>query len=408
MEYWNDCTPEVKEKPETQPKNLSSFKQYFKKNPSKFNKFITMILGFHKEIYTSPLEIERASQKSKNNKNEASENFFRAKEDAKKLHKAKEDISRIVDNLIADKDEAKILIVLNKGYQLNEKQVLAIIEGSFSSEEVKKAIIFAFESSLKEMINTALGDVVEFGNPDRKLWRTYRGNEYREYFREKISLLAKKSLTIWEYVGFDPLQENDEHAIKFLDACKNVKRVINSFDEMKFSGRISFENKINKYITDIEEQKKDAIDEQFIKHLDKFKLAFDDFDSMKNNIVNDILKNVKNFKEHDLPVGAKEIIKDINFIHSEINYDKLSVEQNLEITNLYKNRLPQVVEEYITISPRYREKLRQHNENPDALLLDSLHEIKKGISEVFDSLQEKNVTQLKVSNQYLKTKNMRI
>lgn len=408
MEYWNDCTPEVKENPETQPKNLSSFKRYFKKNPSKFNKFITMILGFHKEIYTSPLEIERASQKSNNNKNEASEKFFIAKEDAKKLHKAKEDIYRLVDNLIADKDEAKILIVLNKGYQLNEKQVLAIIDSSFSSEEVKKAIIFVFESSLKEIINTSLGDVVEFGNPDRKLWQNYRGEEYKEYVREKISLLAKKSLTIWEYVGFDPLQENDEHAIKFLDACKNIKRVINSFDEMKFSGRILFENKINKYITDIEEQKKDAIDEQFIKHLDKFKLAFDDFDSIKNNIVNDILKNVKNFKERDLPVGANEIIKDINFFHSEINCDKLSVEQNLEITNLYKNRLPQVVKEYITISPRYREKLKQHNENPDALLLDSLQEIKKGIINIFESLQDKNVTQLKVSNQYLKTKNMRI
>lgn len=413
MEYWGDVSSNTEKKVQTQQKDLSSFKQYFKKNPSKFNKFVTMILGFYKEVYTIPNELEkqrgleasRASQQSKRDKNDAAKKASIAKEESRKIHKAKEEISRIVDTLIADKDEAKLLIVLNKGYQLNEEQVFAIVDGSFNSDKVKEAVVFAFESSLKKSLTNALGNVVEFGHPDKKVWQNYRSEEYKDYFREKITILSKKSLTMWEHVGFDPLQEDDESAIKFLDSCKNVKRVINSFDEMKFSGRIAFENKINQYITDIELQKKTAIDEQFIKHLDKFKVAFADFDSMKINIVDDILKNVKNFKERDLPNGAKEIIKEINSFHSEITSDKLSVEQNLELTNLYKKRLPQVVEEYITISPRYKEKLKQHNENPDALLLDSLNEIKNGISQVFESVQEQNVTQLKVSNQYLKTKN---
>jgi hypothetical protein len=356
MEYWGDV--ETEKKSETQ-KDLSSFKQYFKKNPSNFNKFVTMILGFYKEVYTLPLqqekeralELARAAQQSKRDKNEAAKKASIAKEEIRRIEKAKEEVSRIVDTLIADKDEAKLIIVLNKGYQLNEEQVFSIVEGNFTSEKIKEAVVFSFETSIKKGITKVLSNFSEFGDSEKKVWKHYTRDEYQEYFKEKISIVSKRAITMWEYVGFDPVKEDDEFAIGFLESCKNTKRVINSFGEMKFSGRIAFENKLSHYITNIEQQKKNAIDEQFIKHLDKFKVAFADFDTMKNNIVDDILKNVKNFKERDLPVGAKEIIKDINSIHSEINYDKLSVEQNLEVANLYRKRLPQVVEEYITILP---------------------------------------------------------
>ena len=68
---------------------------------------------------------------------------------------------------------------------------------------------------------------------------------------------------------------------------------------------------------------------------------------------------------------ATKAIYEIRTNYKDIDKTKLSMSQNLELTNFYKKRLPQVVEEYITISPRYKEKLKQHNENPDALLSSS-------------------------------------
>lgn len=111
--------------------------------------------------------------------------------------------------------------------------------------------------------------------------------------------------------------------------------------------------------------------------LAKYTSVLQNFNSLKDDMMQDVIKNIKKFDEASLPLMATKAIYEIRTNYKDIDKTKLSMSQNLELTNFYKKRLPQVVEEYITISPRYKEKLKQHNENPDALLLDSLNEIKK-------------------------------
>jgi len=81
----------------------------------------------------------------------------------------------------------------------------------------------------------------------------------------------------------------------------------------------------------------------------------------------------------------------------------LNEKQKLEFDNLYQKRLPQVLEEYVSISPRYKDMLKHHNESPEVILIDCLSEIKNKVHTLFETLQEDNLNKQKITRQYLKS-----
>jgi hypothetical protein len=149
---------------------------------------------------------------------------------------------------------------------------------------------------------------------------------------------------------------------------------------------------LDKYITHIQSKHSEYISNQFLNELDSYSLVFNNFEKVKENMTVGMLDNIKKFSEVDLPLDAQAKMREITDIANEIGPNTLSVEQTLEFNNIYKKRFSQVLEEYVSISPRYREKLKNHDENPDVLLLESLDDIKNKLDSLFEVVQHNKHT----------------
>jgi hypothetical protein len=302
----------------------------------------------------------------------------------------KEELDREVDKIIDTKNSEKLLIVLDRGYQINSKQAFYLMkqEKDFDFPIIKDAVLENYDSQLK---NEVLDELKRIGNTTRQF-------NLGGYSINKLEIVAGRFDIIWNYLGREFALADDEYVVDFLDACKQVKLVLDR-DEIK----IPFTETINGFISHIETTRKEAILEQFEEDLDKYSLVLRNIDSIRKNMLVDVTQNIKNFRESDIPKDSRDIIHDIKKINREIDQEKLNPEQKAQLNIFYTKRFPQVLEEYITISPRYKEKLRQHNEDPDLLLKESLLEVKDKINEIFEAVQEKNHTQMRVTNRYLKT-----
>ena len=125
--------------------------------------------------------------------------------------------------------------------------------------------------------------------------------------------------------------------------------------------------------------------------------------TMKENMAHTIIEKIDKYDPKKLPVPAQNLLREVNQIFLDIQDLKLNQEQQFNIDNIYKKRLPQIVGEYLTIPERFRKQLNNKTDNPDTLLLDSLNEIKVIINGIGHDIHEENVKTMKISNAYLKS-----
>lgn len=118
----------------------------------------------------------------------------------------------------------------------------------------------------------------------------------------------------------------------------------------------------------------------------------------------DVTKKIHTFNPAILPKEAQTLFKDIKLISQDLQDHKkqLNTAQSLHFDNLYLKRLPDVIQEYITIPERYRIQLKINKDNPDSLLLSSLSEIKTNLHNMIMNLQQNNLNKMKISNTYLR------
>lgn len=290
-----------------------------------------------------------------------------------------------VDNIInVWKDEEMLTMVLDKGYELNSKQAFHIMKNkAFKSSYVKQKVMENYEKELKHEVFNALNNIRNEISDDMTLL--------------SLSLLAPKAMTIWDYVGLDSFLQDDSYAFKLYEVNKENRSYLLTTDILDNQDFLKYTDKINAYI---HEFKKDAIKDAFMESLDKYSSVLNV--EKKNDLSNDIRNRIHNFRESSLPLEARELLSTLRNTYKEIDKTKINVSQQNELDTFYTKRLPQVIEEYVTISPRYKEKLLQHNENPDSLLIDSLKEINQKVSAVFEDLQGDKLNRMKVTNHYLK------
>jgi hypothetical protein len=318
----------------------------------------------------------------------------KAQEDKEQQEKElKKKLKEKFDDLISKKDEDKIIMVLKRGYQMDTYSAIHLMAADFKTPIIKDTLLSLYQNRIRDEFEQETLDVIE-----KHKHRTPKeeSNDYHLYNR-----YVYRAMTLWRYIDQLDYLKDEQYALKFLNNCKEIKEVYRWKSEAP--NYTDFISHLNFFIKHIEKKHENAILNNFETELDSFTPVFNSFEKIKTVMASDMLDSIKKFNEIDLPLEAQTKIKEITDIANDISPQKLSVEQNLEFNNLYKKRMPQVLEEYITISPRYREKLKDLDENPETLLIASLEEIRSKIDDIFDVVEGHKHTRQKITHQYLKT-----
>lgn len=315
-------------------------------------------------------------------------------------------IQMLFDQAIQDHDAEKIEIILSRNFTMNYNQFVALCLNQadkyerLDSKIINSALYAKYNNEVKYEIDEKLMQAINSPDPLIK-----NGNFVH---------FARQVKKIWEFVGKEKELRDKDYALEFREMAVKLSDRLPSFSYGGDNLTDNFNATLKSLIRDVEERYKQHYDavakearqakmKEFNDTLNEYAIGFDNFDTIKNHIRTSLRENVKKLDSFELPASAKHIVTEITHIANEILPLTLNQKQQLDFDNVYKKRLPQVLEEYMNISPRYREKLENHNEHPDIILLESLVEIKSKIDEVFDNIQSSNHNKQKVTRQYLKT-----
>lgn len=333
--------------------------------------------------------------------------------DSKNLQLKKE-LHNEVDGFIEAFDDTSLTRFIDRGYNLTVAQAIYLVTNRNNRHNyntpltsIETNILKVYQQEIAPTIATSMMQLSRsldsYGysrhTKSEKTFESYKIFEaFSRFFADNQEILFQSKTLITDFL---PVAKK---IIKKLDLeieknRLNHKKMRTHEATSKFR---SVRSHLNYVLGEVERNNTELLEHLLNEKIDKYSLILDESDNMKSNMVSDVINNIKNFKETDLPADIKAIVDEIRAIYREITPSKLNSEQKLELNNLYNKRFPQVLEEYITVSPRYKEKLKSHNENPDTLLFESLSEIKTKINDIFESIQETNLTKMKVTHRYLK------
>jgi hypothetical protein len=387
--------------------------------PKSFKKFLGFSFAFKKQSEPAPVKVANnivnvpSEEKTQTNENK-SEAFRLHQEQLNRKTKqkeVKEKLDILFNGLLNARDEPKALMVLERGYQIDSDQAIRLMDVNFKDPKFKDAILKRYESHIKEEISSTIKELIKrFSTPSKGSYDANEEEDNESYERqESIGSFMTKATAVWKYTDQINNLKDPEYALQFRDECNSLKEVVmyNYYEEYDYDyGNEETENKfisiLDSFIAFVEKEHQSTILDKFSQELDSYALGFNSFETVKENMVSGMLESVKKFNEFDLPVEAQKLMNEITEISNDISPHSLNVEQTLEFNNLYKKRFPQVLEEYVSISPRYKEKLKSHDENPDNILMESLVEIKGKLDEIADLVQGNKHTRQKITRQYLK------
>lgn len=339
-------------------------------------------------------------------------NFFKNEMDSHK-EKLKRELEQEIDDLITDRNSLSLGLFVNRGYMFTKKQALAVMDNNIGGGHnptedellIKHNVYQVFKKEIQpeimqklNQIEGVLNRMIPRENKAKKvqiLWDDYK--QSYEYFNKKM---------------FETIFSDDNFVLEFIDVAKKIKRAVTKeldkpykqTDSQSYHLACHTLERINDDVSRtchyLENEKKELVMQNALKKLDKYDALFQDID-IKDHMMIEVTNTIKNFNEKDLPENIQKIIGEIKNTYKELAKQQLPLEQQLEINNLYKKRFPQVLEEYILIPESYKEKMI--NQDIKALLLDSLTEINKKLTQVSDQLHDNNHKQMKITNRYLKS-----
>lgn len=345
------------------------------------------------------------------------ENF--ESEALKKIKEEKEQIEKEIRKILDTENGLSLKIMKDNQVVLSQDLFLYTIENkSHLLNEIdfdRNAI--HHKSMLKEYIteklkNCSTGMYSEF----QKLALTPKNSmeeqnekKYSDFFEALFELIIKTN----------NLYKNDEFFVKKSHdyMAKFYKRVELKRKEGSFSGfgygeasRYDLEHFYNsnlyKKLVDVHYLLQDnfnKINEILLPQLMKrYKDLSAGISDIKLSTLELITQQIENFKEENLPPIAQKTFKEIQLIYNELSQHNLETQEKLHLENLYTKKTAQVMGQYIALPEQFKEKLKDEKETPDTLLIESLIEIKKHMSQILERVDNQKYNELKVTNRYLK------
>lgn len=320
------------------------------------------------------------------------------------IEQQKNDIVKRVDYLLANDKHDLVCQFLENGYLFQHHQYKFIMEkfsNSWSTHDSLKIYKDRYETLLRQKSPQT---ILDYFNDAYKELNVFSKN--MEVFNKESTKCTNLSTCLYT---FKDLLKNDTEFFNKWEKLCNKK--IEFYSNIKFSNKSSDKQAYCRYARDKFKELKERLDTYYINfnqeslqnELNATKTVFS-LEGIKENIINDISKNINKIRQKNLPQSAQLNLDTINeFYLIMAQAPTISENDKFRIENLYQKRLPQVLEEYLTISDNYKNKLKTADgKNADDLLLDSLHEIKVNLEQIVQTYQENQLHKLSATNRYLK------
>lgn len=263
-------------------------------------------------------------------------------------------------------DIEKYMLKLQKSFNQSFNFMISKLNKDYPSMSATRVADFYKENNYKLDIFYALISRNDFlFNDKEKLHEAIMSNKVCEELIDKIS--------DWEKNTFTNLERSNN----------KIKKVLSKRNESYYSNNLDFQ-------------------------LEKVKEVFL---SLNANIEKDlntrIKEKLKNLGPSVVPQEIWHLTLQIQDKITQINKDELSENQKWEFTNLVEKRMPELLEDYLSISDYYKTKLKTvDGKTADQLLFEGLEQTYKKVSEILEVQQNNNLFNLQAKTLYMKNKKL--
>jgi len=316
---------------------------------------------------------------------------------------AKTKVDALLMKAIEQRDVAKVEMILKRDFNMTDLHFYHLCHN-------QRDKFYQMDSNIiKPYLYKKYHRDIKYDLDERLLQYATRTEAKTDRFAD-LSLINNLN-NAWAVIDKTKEFENKEYALEFKILIEKLehslregseRQTVKDFSDILYPLKKDIERKYEEHFRQerLSERQADLLD--FAQQLNAASGAFNNTETLKDHIKLGLRENINRLSVIEMPELAQAIVEEISHTAGELRPLQLNQKQQCDFDNLYTKRLPQILEEYINISPRYKEMLKSHNENPDTILLDSLGEIKTKIDEIFILVQEDNFKKQRVSNQYLK------
>jgi hypothetical protein len=312
------------------------------------------------------------------------------------IAKEKKEIEEQISLIIENDNKQQLNVLVDNGVILSESNIIKILNyrPEMITSKVVNMMTEHYEKPVKSAIYNAFknfNEVVGSGEDYYSVNLNSSKGHARTRYVNTAKFLNDYLMTFYK---------NDKASITQLyHLNENIGQNIRSLNHKSFIGSAtSYQDTLSNKL----ERLYNEVSQDSILHL-AYRAKMLDDNNLKKNMAHTIIEQIDKYDPKKLPVSAQNLLKEVNQLFLDIQDLKLNQEQQFNIDNLYKKRLPQIVSEYLTIPERFRKQLNHQTDNPDTLLLDSLNEIKVIINGIGQDINQENLKTMKISNAYLKS-----
>lgn len=342
-----------------------------------------------------------------------------------------------VDYLIKEQKSSLFIDYLNKGYVLTEPQFFNLCKDDFFKhicyDHVLEKSLISYvnthhKETLKQLLNHDLHLITSLTNkkePNINFKAFHKGvfskkKVYVELF--DINLAHIKTLHISmkyfsEYYNCSLSQFHENQ--KYLETTFEPMRKVNedcryqsvepfyeAFNSLRYTHNAAYEDIVLRQVPDVGEfiQTTNVPDTTLASKVNALRQESSSFSTVLNN-------HIEKMKISDLPLFAQEVLADIQKLYQSIeksnsfNEVVASIENKFFLKNSATQNIPQILQEYLALSPKTRARLKTDDgKTMDEMLTESLSEIKNKLGSIEEDIEHNNVKKFTATHKYLTAK----
>jgi hypothetical protein len=322
------------------------------------------------------------------NQSKSNFNFFfkMLKKDNLPLEAQKANIYKEIDHLLETDNKEGIDIFIKNGVKFTKKQVDTIV---FKQEnaliyQLDNQCLGVFTQNNKELVKELIVEKIQtYANFSKSnlLGKQYYSVDFKPKKKPFIFAYQKVVSLFASGYGLALFKGDEDKISKLYNLAFVIKRNLAS-DIASFKGA-SLDSDIKKlvmftqtnFIEKIIPLYNEVHEEKLIEMAKVAKSV--EIINIKDSIVHNLTEKVNNFDLNCLSSNNQKIFMEVASLCEELKefQPSFNTTQALYFDNIVVKRIPQVIQEYITIPEKYRRTL-EGKENPESLLEDSLKEIK--------------------------------
>lgn len=320
------------------------------------------------------------------------------KEEKKRLSKEQVALDAEIDLMIKTKNKEQLEIIKQKNIPISFKQLNnLIINCPYLMDCIDVENTFQKNS---QQIENKLGEILEEIS-QYHLMNIFAGSYVVKKGKKASNTeIQKVRHHFCNWIHFIDMNKSiilfsDENLKKFYQTGSNLYGISQAIGNQSLNRHKFKDSKLSIYVEKLNQVLTTFYNERFIEKIEKLTDMVVQHESHV-----DYLKKEEN-SDTFFSKEIKTLLTDLRLYFNELDKKQLSLEERLDLENIYKNRLPQLLNDYKNISHQYSTQIK---DNADNILKETLENIKIKLHSMIIENQEKSLEALRVSQHYFKSK----